>query len=190
MAFSIWALTSPAGLNKEHFGLILEIWTVCVIKEPESLLQLREEKNKYLSLQPSVSQTQSHLPSLYFGYTSPVLILSPLSSNSTSDQQIASALPTPRLLPVCVHALYLVLVRKREWNNFSYLSYFYAIFILQTSHKQTPALFFLFLKNVNPQSPIASSCLSFFFFSFPLLFPLLLSKIQPTTTHQDMGIYL
>lgn len=44
MAFSIWALTSSTGLNKEHFWLILEIWTVCIIKEPESLLQLREER--------------------------------------------------------------------------------------------------------------------------------------------------
>lgn len=43
-ASSVKALTSPAGLNKEHFGLILEIGAVCIIKEPESLLQLREEK--------------------------------------------------------------------------------------------------------------------------------------------------
>lgn len=44
MDSSIWALTSPAGLNKEHFGLILEIRAVCIIEEPESFLQLREAK--------------------------------------------------------------------------------------------------------------------------------------------------
>lgn len=32
------ALTSPASLNEEHFGLILKTWTVCIIKEPENLL--------------------------------------------------------------------------------------------------------------------------------------------------------
>lgn len=41
-----------------------------------------EKKDKYSSLQPSVSQIQSHLASLYFGYYSPVLIFSPLSPNS------------------------------------------------------------------------------------------------------------
>lgn len=95
MAFSVWALTSPAGLNKEHFGLILEIWAVCIIKELESLLQLREERQflhcSLLQVKPSLTL----LPCIFL-ITSPVLVSSPLSANSVCDKHIPFP-PSPQV---------------------------------------------------------------------------------------------
>lgn len=86
MASSIWALTSPAGLNKEHFGLILEIWAVCIIEEPESFLQLTEAKKLsilYCSL--LWAKLSVTLFPCILVITSLLLIFYPLSTNSVTN---------------------------------------------------------------------------------------------------------